>query len=77
MKPKSRAITDHDHPIAEEPDEDNMEEIDPDNIIPGGRRTRGTQIDFAKAAETAGDLDNDDDDDEDEDFEQEDEEMHG
>jgi hypothetical protein len=28
-----------------------MEEIDTDNIITGGRRTRGKNIDFAKAAE--------------------------
>lgn len=53
-----------------------METIDTDNIIPDGRRTRGTKIDWAKAAETsktAGD-DLDDDEDDDEDFE-EDESM--
>ena len=44
-----------------------MEEIDTDNIIQDGRRTRGKQIDFAKAAEEAGD--DEDDDDEDDDFE--------
>ncbi|KAF6232207.1 hypothetical protein HO173_009590 [Letharia columbiana] len=55
----------------EEEDEDNMEEIDTDNIISGGRRTRGKSIDFAKAAEEAGDeLDDDDDDEEDDDFEE-------
>ncbi|KAF2084402.1 hypothetical protein K490DRAFT_68866 [Saccharata proteae CBS 121410] len=53
----------------EEPDEDNMEEIDTDNIIQDGRRTRGKTIDFAKAAEEAGDMDEDDD--EDDDFEDE------
>lgn len=42
-----------------------MEEIDTDNIIAGGRRTRGRQIDFAKAAEEMGP---DDDEDEDDDF---------
>lgn len=50
----------------EEDEEDNMEEIDTDNIISGGRRTRGKFIDFAKAAEN--ELD-DDDDEEDDDFE--------
>ena len=40
-----------------------MEEIDLSNIV--GRRTRGKQIDYAKAAEAAGnDLDEDEDDDE-------------
>ena len=53
-----------------------MEEIDTDNIIMDGRRTRGKSIDFAKAAENAGDELEDDDDDEDDDFEeQEDEAM--
>ncbi|KAK7419131.1 Histone H2A.Z-specific chaperone CHZ1 [Neonectria punicea] len=32
-------------------EEDGMEEIDLDNIVEGGRRTRGQVIDFAKAAE--------------------------
>lgn len=53
---------------AEEPDEDNMEEIDLDNIIPDGRRTRGKQIDYAKAAAEMG-PDEDEDEDEDDDFE--------
>ena len=58
---------------AEEEDEDNMEEIDTDNIISDGRRTRGKAIDFAKAAEeAAGELDDDDDDDDD-DFEEKEE----
>ncbi len=53
-----------------------MEEIDTDNIINDGRRTRGKTIDFAKAAENAGD-ELDDDDDEDDDFEEkEDDAMH-
>jgi hypothetical protein len=33
----------------EEEEEDNMEYIDPSNILPPGRRTRGKHIDFAKA----------------------------
>ncbi|KAF2128789.1 hypothetical protein P153DRAFT_25409 [Dothidotthia symphoricarpi CBS 119687] len=46
----------------EEPDEDNMEEIETANII--GSRTRGKNIDFAKAnAELGGDEDEDDDED--------------
>lgn len=41
-----------------------MEEIDTNNIINSDRRTRGKTIDFAKAAEAAGDdLDDDEDDD--------------
>ncbi|KAM5342949.1 hypothetical protein ACJ41O_013915 [Fusarium nematophilum] len=48
-----------------EADEDGMEEIDLDNIVEGGRRTRGAVIDFAKAAEQhpADDEDDEDDDD--------------
>lgn len=53
---------------AEDEDPDNMEEIDMSNIINSGRRTRGKTIDFAKAAEAAGD-DLDDDEDDDDDFE--------
>lgn len=45
-----------------------MEEIDTNNIISGGRRTRGKQIDFAKAAENSKDELLDDEDDDDEDF---------
>ena len=55
---------------AEEEDEDNMEEIDIDNIISDGRRTRGKSIDFVKAAENAGDELDDDDDEDDDDFEE-------
>ncbi|PMD38913.1 hypothetical protein L207DRAFT_46742 [Hyaloscypha variabilis F] len=64
---------DETEPVADEPDEDNMEEIDLDNII--GRRTRGRNIDFAKAAEEL--PEDDEDEDEDDDFEapEEDEEM--
>lgn len=55
-----------------------MEEINTDNIIPSGRRTRGRNIDFAKAAAEMP-ADEDDDEDEDDDFqapdENEDEEM--
>ncbi|OAL55578.1 hypothetical protein IQ07DRAFT_583046 [Pyrenochaeta sp. DS3sAY3a] len=54
----------------EEPDEDNMEEIETSNII--GSRTRGKNIDFAKANE---DLGEDDEDDDDEDFVDPDDEM--
>ena len=51
---------------SEEEDLDNMEEISTENIINTGRRTRGKTIDFAKAAEEAGnDLDDDEDDDDD------------
>lgn len=42
-----------------------MEEIDTENIIADGRRTRGRNIDFAKAAENAEGLDEDEDDDDD------------
>jgi hypothetical protein len=45
-----------------------MEEIDTNNILSDGRRTRGRQIDFAKAAEELPE-DDDDEDDEDDDFE--------
>ncbi|KAI8724699.1 CHZ domain-containing protein [Fusarium sp. LHS14.1] len=51
---------------AVEADEDGMEEIDLNNIVEGGRRTRGAVIDFAKAAEqhpAADDEDEEDDDD--------------
>lgn len=43
-----------------------MAEIDTDNIISDGRRTRGKAIDFAKAAEG---LDDEEDEDDDDDFE--------
>lgn len=42
-----------------------MEAIDPDNILDTGRRTRGKEIDFAKAAQDDTAADEDDDDDED------------
>ncbi|GAW22101.1 hypothetical protein ANO14919_116360 [Xylariales sp. No.14919] len=45
-------------------DDDNMDEIDLNNIVDGGRRTRGRVIDWAKAAEE-NPADDDDDDDED------------
>ncbi|KAG6010978.1 hypothetical protein E4U21_000005 [Claviceps maximensis] len=62
-------------PVAEE---DGMEEIDPKNIVEGGRRTRGAKIDFAKAAEKLA-ADEEDDEDEDDDFQPpaEDAEMSG
>ncbi|KAF8864415.1 hypothetical protein BDZ45DRAFT_737418 [Acephala macrosclerotiorum] len=68
---------DENEPVADEEDEDNMEEINTDNIIPSGRRTRGRNIDFAKAAAEMPE-DEDEDEDEDDDFqapEDEDEEM--
>ena len=40
-----------------------MEEIDTSNIISGGRRTRGRQIDFAKAAKDLPEDEEDEDDD--------------
>lgn len=53
--------------LVDDVDEDNMEEIDLDNIIPDGRRTRGRQIDFAKAAEELPE-DEDEDEEDDDDF---------
>ncbi|KAM4060567.1 histone chaperone domain-containing protein [Hirsutella rhossiliensis] len=49
----------------EDAEEDGMEEIDLNNILEGGRRTRGTKIDFAKAAEQHPAEDEDEEDDED------------
>lgn len=51
--------------VADEPDDDNMEEIDTSNILSDGRRTRGRQIDFAKAAEELPEDEEDEDDDDD------------
>jgi hypothetical protein len=51
-------------------DEDTMAEIDPTNIV--GSRTRGKNIDFAKAAQELGE---DEDEDDDEDFNDPDDEM--
>ena len=51
-------------------DDDNMEEIDMNNIIDGGRRTRGRVIDWAKAAEENPAEEDDDDDDEEGDSEE-------
>jgi hypothetical protein len=61
--------------VAEEDDRDNMEEIDTDNIISDGRRTRGVKIDFVEAAEKAGPELEDDDEEDDDDFEEQDEKM--
>ncbi|KAH8712182.1 histone chaperone domain CHZ-domain-containing protein [Phaeosphaeriaceae sp. PMI808] len=47
--------------VLEEPDEDNMEEIDTANVI--GSRTRGKNIDFAKANQELGEDEDEDDDD--------------
>ena len=57
----------------EEPDEDNMEEIDMDNIV--GSRTRGKNIDYAQAAKDLEGEDDDEDDEEDDDFEDPDDRM--
>ncbi|KAF2182693.1 hypothetical protein K469DRAFT_711372 [Zopfia rhizophila CBS 207.26] len=57
---------------AEPEDEDTMEEIDTSNIITSGRRTRGKNIDFAKAAQELGE---DEDEDDDEDFNDPDDAM--
>ncbi|KAI1817580.1 histone chaperone domain CHZ-domain-containing protein [Poronia punctata] len=55
-----------DEEVAEEvEEEDNLEEIDLNNIVDGGRRTRGRVIDWAKAAQDVPAEDDDDDDDED------------
>ncbi|KAJ9194290.1 hypothetical protein DTO166G4_3391 [Paecilomyces variotii] len=64
-------------PEEDEEEGDNLEPISTDNIIEGGRRTRGKRIDFAEAAEkakAAGDDEMDDSDD-DEDFEAPDEDS--
>ncbi|KAF4994491.1 hypothetical protein FGRMN_5761 [Fusarium graminum] len=55
--------SDDDEEVAEA-DEDGMEEIDTNNIVQGGR-TRGAQIDFAKAAAQHPADDEDEEDDED------------
>ncbi|KAH0614571.1 uncharacterized protein H6S33_000207 [Morchella sextelata] len=49
----------------EEDDDDDLAEIDSSNIIQGGRRTRGKQIDFVAAAKAQPVADEDDEDDED------------
>jgi hypothetical protein len=46
-----------------------MEEIDLDNIVEGGRRTRGKKIDFAKAAEQTETVPAEEEDEEDDDYE--------
>lgn len=54
-----------------------MEEIDLNNIVDGGRRTRGAKIDFAKAAEQLPADEDEEDDDEDFQPPAEDTEMTG
>lgn len=54
-----------DHGEVEVEDEDTMEEINTDNIIQDGRRTRGKNIDFQKAAQ---ELEDDDEEEDDDDF---------
>lgn len=46
-------------------EDDGLEEIDLNNIVEGGRRTRGQVIDFAKAAEENPAEDDDEEDDDD------------
>jgi hypothetical protein len=55
-----------------------LEEIDLNNIVEGGRRTRGAKIDYARAAEQTP-MDDDEDEEDDEDFHppNEDTEMEG
>ncbi|EER28848.1 Histone H2A.Z-specific chaperone [Coccidioides posadasii str. Silveira] len=62
----------------DEAGDDNLERISEENIIPGGRRTRGKVINFAEAAEKVAEDDAMDDDD-DEEYKQrdEDDEMQG
>ncbi|PYI04255.1 hypothetical protein BO78DRAFT_388704 [Aspergillus sclerotiicarbonarius CBS 121057] len=52
----------------EDEDNDSLEPISADNIISGGRRTRGKNIDFQQAAEKLKADEMDDDDDEDDDY---------
>lgn len=61
-----------DHGEVEVEDEDTMEEINTDNIIQDGRRTRGKNIDFKKAAQ---ELEDDDEEEEDDDFQDPDDAM--
>lgn len=49
----------------EDDDQGNLEPISANNIISGGRRTRGKNIDFQQAAEKLDEMSDDDDDDED------------
>ncbi|KAL7799831.1 hypothetical protein V8C37DRAFT_365627 [Trichoderma ceciliae] len=69
---------DEDEEETAEPDEDGLEEIDLNNIVEGGRRTRGAKIDYARAAEQTP-AEDDEDEDEDDDFHPptEDTEMEG
>ena len=48
-------------------EEDGLEEIDLNNIVDGGRRTRGAKIDFAAAAAN-NPVDEDEDEEDDDDF---------
>ncbi|KAI9684653.1 MAG: Histone H2A.Z-specific chaperone [Trizodia sp. TS-e1964] len=67
---------DETHDLVEEEDEDNMEEISEENIIADGRRTRGKQINFVEAAETADDLEEDEENDADYKVQEVDEDSH-
>ncbi|KAI1364208.1 histone chaperone domain CHZ-domain-containing protein [Xylaria arbuscula] len=66
-----------DEEVADGADEDdNMDEIDLNNIVENGRRTRGKVIDWAKAAEE-NPADDDDDEDDEDDFQPEGEANDG
>ncbi|KAL4928253.1 histone H2A.Z-specific chaperone CHZ1 [Aspergillus undulatus] len=59
-------------PIPEDDDDeenDNLEPVSTDNIISGGRRTRGRNIDYQEAAEKIGQDEMDEDDEDDEEYE--------
>ncbi|KAI1269767.1 histone chaperone domain CHZ-domain-containing protein [Xylariaceae sp. FL1019] len=62
---------DEDDEAGGEEEDDNLDEIDLNNIVDGGRRTRGRVIDWAKAAEENPATEEDDDDDDEDDFEPE------
>ena len=76
MREGNGSLIDEDAQVGNPADEEeeDMAEIDTTNIIGDGRRTRGKTIDFAKAAENAGD-ELEDDEDDDEDFEEHDEDA--
>ena len=64
-----RSITNDECLSDEEEEEDDMAEIDMDNIVGEGRRTRGKNIDFAKAAQENLEGEEEDDEEDDDDFE--------
>ena len=71
-------LVENDDEDEDEDDDANLEPISSENIIQGGRRTRGKQIDFAEAAEKskdAGDEVDEEDEEDDDDFDEVDDEM--